>query len=269
MADFSTEKSIGDSVSKNFIPLFLASTAFACFAAAFRNRIPNIYLYAASSLIFFTIYFACRLPGKLSWEKLPSPISHNDYAVAAGAIITAVMLLLNFFCEGQPDQGADFNESLFRYQIPLWTWFLLLAATTAAACLLISILGKGGMRPTVRLLISLPYIFLLSCTVWVPNIFYSHYTFYHAHAYYSPIFDVLNLAPLGEVDTPMYGHYAIFFLLPCKLLGLFGIQHNIAAATVMALCNVVTLLAVLYTLDKFVRTTGSSSSPCCRSATYT
>lgn len=244
-----------ESVSAHFIPLLLSSLAFALFAALLRNRIPNLILYAASSLLFFAVYCAAQLAGKSLLSRLV-PEFRPDYAAIAALVLTVALLIANFFREGRPDQGSDFNESLFRYQIPSLVWFLLLAVTAAASYLLVRALGDGKRRPLLRLLLSLPYVCLLSCTVWVPNIFYSHYIFFHAHPYYSSIYDVLNLAPLGELDTPLYGHYALFFLLPCKLLGLLGVPHNIAAATVTASCNVITLLAVLYTIHAFVKNDG-------------
>ena len=255
MSGSNDSRGLRESVSAHFLPVLLSSLAFALFAALLRNRIPNLMLYAAACLLFFAVFFAASLAGRPLLGRLV-PESRSDHAAVAVVILTATLIMANFFREGRPDQGADFNESLFRYKVPVLVWFLLVAVTTAACCLLVKGLGRGGRRPLLRLLISLPYICLLSCTVWVPNIFYSHYTFFHAHPYYSPIYDVLNLAPLGELNTPFYGHYAIFFLLPCKLMGLLGIQHNIAAATVLATCNVVTLLAVLYCVDKSVKNDG-------------
>ena len=239
----------------NFLPLLLSSLAFTCFSAALRNRIPNLVLYASSSLTFLAVYFVASLAGKSALGRFVTP-ARMSCLVPAASLISGGVLLLHFFREARPDQGSDFNGSLFRYQIPAPAWLLLLACTMLALYLFARFMRTFRSRPLLRLLISLPYICLLSCTVWIPNIFYSHYIFFHAHPYFSSIYDVLNLAPLGELDTPLYGHYALFFLLPCKLMQLLGIRQNIAAATMLAFCNVVTLLAVLYAIHKFVKNDG-------------
>ena len=239
--------------SRNFLPLVLAALAFICLAALLRNRLSNLSLYAAASLFFFAVYFAasCTLKGR-PFTKAQS----GTYAGLLTILITGGCLLLTFFRESRKDQGADFNESLFRYQIPHGLYFLLLAAATLASYLLIQACRTQKRHPLLRLLISLPYAALLSCTVWVPNIFYNLHTVYHAHAYYSTICDVLNLAPLGKLNPPFYGHYGLFFLIPCRILGIFGIPQNIAIATTLACCNLIALLAVLYAVHVFVRNDG-------------
>ena len=239
--------------SRNFLPLVLAALAFTCLTALLRNRLSNLSLYAAASLLFFAVYFAAGCTLK-SWPFTNA--QSGRYARLLTIFLTGSCLLITFFRESRKDQGSDFNESLFRYQIPHWAYFLLLAATTAAAFFLIQACRTQKRHPLIRFLISLPYTAFLSCTVWVPNIFYNLHTVYHAHAYYSTICDVLNLAPLGKLNPPFYGHYGLFFLLPCRILSIFGIPQNIAIATTLAFCNLIALLAVLYAVHRFVRNDG-------------
>ncbi len=249
-----TKSGPAESLHENAAPLLLASLAFACLAGAIRNKVPNLILYASSSLLFFAVYsVASYLAGKRKGRHLP--FGEKSSELAALLAVTA-LLLLSFFREGKSNEGADFNASLFRYQIPLPSYLLLLAGTTAAAYGLVRILGKNRRRPLARLIISLPYVLLLALTTWVPNIFYSDYTFFHADAYYSSICDVLNLAPLGELNKPFYGHYAIFFLLPCRILRMLGMPYNMAIASCIALASLVTLLATLYVVDRSVRNDG-------------
>ena len=54
-------KSLEEGFSGKFIALFLSSLVFACFITVCRNKIPNLLLYAASSLIFFACYFALAM----------------------------------------------------------------------------------------------------------------------------------------------------------------------------------------------------------------
>ncbi len=242
-----------ESVAAHFLPILLSSLAFTCLIALLRNRLSNLSLYAAASLLFFAVYFTagCLLKGR--------PFTQAQSGNCAGLLtlfLTGGCLLVTFFRESRKDQGSDFNESLFRYQIPHWAYFLLLAAATAAGFFLIQACRQQKRHPLFRLLISLPYAAFLSCTVWVPNIFYNLHTVYHAHAYYSTICDVLNLAPFGTLNPPFYGHYGLFFLLPCRILGIFGIPQNIAIATTLAFCNLTALLAVLYAVHVFVRNDG-------------
>ncbi len=273
-----TDEGLHERFATHFIPLLCSSLAFVCLVAFLRNRIPNLALYAVASLLFFAVYLlGCRavqlardpiaipvppLPLPNVWKAWTSEVWGVRFELLT-VVLAAGVLLMHFIREGMPDRGSDFNESLFRYQIPRWSYLLLLAACTAVSYALARLLGKsrflnqGKRRPLARLLISLPYICLLSCTVWVPNIFYSLHTFYHAHAYCSSICDVLNLAPLGELDKPFYGHYSLFFLLPCRLMHLFGVPYNICIATVVAACALVTLLSTLYVVNRFVRNDGA------------
>lgn len=234
----------------NFLPIILAALAFTGLIAFLRNRISNISLYAISSLFFFAVYFTSHFTAK---GKLTIRPRQYTYAELFSILLIGGYLIMNFFRESRKDQGADFNESLFRYQIPHWAYFLLLGATTAASFFLIQACRKQKRHPLPRLLISIPYVVLLSCTVCVPNIFYSHFTFFHAHAYYSSLYDVLNLAPLGELCKPYYGHYGLFFLLPCKLIQLTGVSSNIAVAIFIATCNVVLLFTTLYVVDSYTK----------------
>ena len=239
-----------DALCESFFPLLIASGIFALLVTFLRNKIPNLSVYVLACALFFAAYFASSFlaGGRLAVRsRLAFP------AELAALLAVIILLALNFVREGQPDQGSDFNESLFRYQLPRPAYLLLLAATTALSYFLVWACRTQGRRPPVRTLASLPYIALLSCTVWVPNIFYSLHTFYHAHAYFSSLCDVLNLAPFGQLDTPYYGHFALFFLLPGKLLRLAGVPGNVAMASFVAASNFMTLLATLYVVDRFVR----------------
>ncbi|MCR5621038.1 MAG: hypothetical protein K6G18_04205 [Treponema sp.] len=288
MEEHNKRSGLKESFYAQSIPILLASLAFACLAGALRNRVSNLVLYAASCLLFFAVYFAASLATASAARSTPAtgdqdadkradarstPAAQGhlgERATAQGGgenrkrairelaalLAIAVLLLANFFREGRSNEGADFNASLFRYQIPLPAYLLLLAGTTAASYGLVKLLGKSRRRPLARLLASLPYVLLLALTTWVPNIFYSDYTFFHADAYYSSICDVLNLAPLGELDKPFYGHYALFFLLPCRLLHLLGMPYHMAIASCIAAASLATLLATLCVVDRLVKNDG-------------
>ncbi len=249
----SSEAGFWNSLYKNFLPLLFSAVVFTSFIALLRNKVPNISLYASGCLLFFAIYFISRFASKgrldiQSQKSLPTELM--------SILVIGACLVMTFLREGQKDRGSDFNESLFRYQIPRWSYLLLLAGTTTVSYFLLLAGKKQGRRPLPRILISIPYIFLLSCTVWIPNSFYSLHTFYHAHAYCSSLYDVLNLAPLGELNTPFYGHLALFFLLPGKILQMLGIPGNIAVATFIAGCNFITLLATIYVVNKYTKNDG-------------
>ncbi|MBQ3800667.1 MAG: hypothetical protein II837_10260, partial [Treponema sp.] len=68
------------------------------------------------------------------------------------------------------------------------------------------------------------------------------------------VFEVIQLIPYdSEHLTALYGHYGIFYLLPMRLLHLFGVPYNVAIAVLQFLVAAIMLLSAIYVLHRFIR----------------
>ena len=90
--------------------------------------------------------------------------------------------------------------------------------------------------------------------LYQPAIFNDGYnTIFHIHAYTNSIVNVLHGAPYSGENCSIYGHYALFFVFPVKLLTLFGISELKAFIALIAIIGCLTYFMIFYCIRKLVK----------------
>ena len=90
---------------------------------------------------------------------------------------------------------------------------------------------------------------LIGYTFYTPSIFVRGVSDrMHAHAYFNSIYNVYHGLPFSEHTTSIYGHYAILYKLPMKLLGGDFIDFILLNSILGALCFLPVFLALHFTV---------------------
>ena len=93
--------------------------------------------------------------------------------------------------------------------------------------------------------------YLVSAVMYFGGLFLVNYFVadaYHGEAYLESVFNVADGVPYEELTTGIYGHYALFFLLPMKIFG----ARPVVAQIMIALVGVVTDMTMLYCIHHLV-----------------
>ena len=78
--------------------------------------------------------------------------------------------------------------------------------------------------------------------------------YYHIHAYVNSIVNTLANQPFNESNFSVYGHYAIFYVIPVQILHAFlGISNLESIILAICLVGVITFTLSYYLLDKFIK----------------
>jgi hypothetical protein len=59
--------------------------------------------------------------------------------------------------------------------------------------------------------------------------------------------------PYSGLEKSIYGHYALFYILPAQILHMFGIRYNIAIASLVAVISFITVFSTLYVINEITR----------------
>ncbi len=215
-------------------------------------RSNNILFYLVMLFLFFLVFLGMRAVSVyIGWEAYPERkyvLEKKKQAVIVAVLVAGVLGVL-----------ADWFFNVQAHEFPynaLSTWLICVIPKNAAAALILT-----GMAAVLFMLIKkadLPngclyaaYVFTLIinffCMYFV-NIFKTD--LYHGIAVLESIYNVCDLVPYSEVTTGIYGHYALFFLLPMRLSG--GSQYM--AAGLLALAGCIASAAAMYVIHVYVPT---------------
>ena len=75
---------------------------------------------------------------------------------------------------------------------------------------------------------------------------------FHIDAYVVSIINCLHGVPYSEMNTSIYGKYGIFYVIPVKIIKLFGVNEWIAVTIAICLVGFITYLFQGYILSKLV-----------------
>ncbi|MDO4343715.1 MAG: hypothetical protein Q4C50_02815 [Eubacteriales bacterium] len=78
-------------------------------------------------------------------------------------------------------------------------------------------------------------------------------TIYHIDAYTNSIINTLYFAPHELYSASIYGHYGLFYIIPCKLLRILGLNEWLAVAAAIAITGGICFALGYWTLHKMVR----------------
>lgn len=100
---------------------------------------------------------------------------------------------------------------------------------------------------------------LIGYTFYTPNLFgrYIASDAAHGHAYYNSIYNVYHGCAYTEMTTSIYGHYALFYKIPMKLLGGGFLDYILLNACIGGLCFLCAFITIhLMTKNNMIRLLG-------------
>jgi len=139
-------------------------------------------------------------------------------AVLLFFISSLLFLLFSFQMEGLIEGGVTYKY--IWHNIPLALLIILLVTETIFFFALLR-------HSRITIPANLFYLWYMGLTILIGYTFYTPDIFgrmiradsAHGHAYYNSIYNVFCSAPYTETTTSIYGHYALFFKLPLKIMG--------------------------------------------------
>lgn len=236
--------------------------------------------FAKEKSLFFTIFFSCIIFYAIFKKSVAAPTGNMFYyVVGCGTFVvfyfiqfflfrrfkikigSKILLLLfslgeivwlvnTYLSETSIYPGTA--SSFIRHQIPfiLYLLFMIGAVCTFQHMTDLSF----GMNRKFRIIMMGTMILLQSILLYAPNIFMDGGgKIYHAHAYYNSIFNVLHHQPFSDINCSIYGHYAMFYYLPVKILNLFGVSDLIGVSICVVVVGAITFTFVGLILEKLVK----------------
>ena len=235
----------------NLLSVLLAAAVSVCLTFALKGRTGNMLFLLVQAFTFAASYFAscfCLMHNRHLRGKCRPAVQL--------AVLGAVLLWIaaNFYPGSMGFLWHSTARIRLRYQMHPAFYALFLTLVSAAVCAAVKASDAPGLSGSrkFRLVTSLAYTCILSSLFFIPNIFYDDP--YHINSWDASIFEVVRLAPYSaDHFTAQYGHYGIIYLLPMRLLHLFGMPYNIAVASLQFLVAALMFLTVLYVMDQFIR----------------
>lgn len=149
--------------------------------------------------------------------------------------------------------GLIRSQFAFSEEFPNWLWFVFTIGVV------ILLLEGCKWQHSMKSLVYMSYVFTI--IVWVLstgviNIFISEsygygtgYNVHHAGAYLEPLYYIVNGLPFAGGQMDLYGHYALFFLLPMKIFG----SNSLVIGIMMGIVGGLTALFSIGTIHKLVK----------------
>ena len=202
----------------------------------------HILIYGITLVLFCLAFLVCMgLTGRMKGKQ-----SYSDGNAAGQKILFSVLLLSQIpfwiICvANETDQVGSVAGRYGCHTHPLiFGIILFLAELIILKCMYpkISVPGRDG-----EWIVWLTYVVLtvlILYSMYTPNIFGrgEQSDSYHCHAYFNSVYNIYQGMPYTHNVTSIYGHYALFFKIPMKLL------HGDFRAFVMMLAMVGTLAHV-------------------------
>ncbi len=225
--------------------------------ASFGNI--NLITYALQILLFCLLFLLFY--GIINWKSKGKDSKASVTALWMACLLTAVTMLFFLFMFRLEENiyGGVTNRYVW-HKLPLWLVLLFLASETIIFFLC---LREGQIHlpePALYLLYGM-FTILIGYTFYTPSIFVRGASDrLHAHAYYNSIYNVYHGSPYTEYTTSIYGHYAILYKLPLKILGGDFIDFILLNAILGSLCFLGMFLALHFVVkNNLLRVLGAIS----------
>lgn len=216
----------------------------------YSKDLGNVYYYIISFGVFFAVFFITRFFLQYFGND---DKSHFPFYVWLSFIIFVFWTVLMYFCE--TDFYYFFIENSLRHRISYWVYF---GALFSFACFIYIIISY--FKTNIKVL-KVIFIFVLSgaqsLALFAPNIINDlGGNLYHIHAYFNPIYNIIEGIPFSDIINSIYGHYPIFYYLPMKFFLLIGFSFVDSAIAVTMLFGFVSFLLVYFSLYILIKRDG-------------
>ena len=246
--------------SSNKITAFLVSLMVSCVFTACCLKIPsvsgavssvgnlNLITYALTVILFCLSYLLCLLILNRTLKKPVFDRPRIAFALCVVLMAATVVFLAAMFILETNIFGTVAGRYIWHV-IPLW---LTGAALLLGILFFFLLVRKTDVKIRDRALYPL-YALLTLLTgynFYTPAVFLRNEADrLHMDAYFNSVYNVLHGSAYTENTTSIYGHYAIFYKLPMKLLGGDLVDFILLTALIGGLC----FLAFFLTLHFIVR----------------
>ncbi|UWP58089.1 hypothetical protein [Ruminococcus gauvreauii] len=196
----------------------------------------TVILFCLSFLLFYRI-FRFRTCGFLQYRAV------RCICFTLFAIGTLLFLTVSFLMEGNLTGGVSYKY--VWHNLPL----LLVIVLTVTACLVFFSIWRFREISVRTWILGLFYsglTMLITYTFYTPNIFGRGQAAdtAHGHAYFNSIYNVFHGSAYTEYTTSIYGHYALFYKLPLKVLGGNFLDFMLITALIGGLCFLCSFLTL-------------------------
>lgn len=217
----------------------------------------NLLTYAMVVVLFCVSFLIFHLISDRIFKGTNASGSNAAVILTALFILAHIVFMLAMFLL-EVNVYATFSYNYIWHVLPLR--LILPALTLELICFFFCLRGSR-----IRVSDHIMYPFYALLTLLVGYNFYTPAVFLrdtadrlHIDAYFNSVYNVLHGNPYTELTTSIYGHYAIFYKLPLKLLGGDFIDFILLNAFVGALCFLAMFLALHFTVkNNLLRLLGS------------
>ncbi|MCH1981892.1 hypothetical protein MCG98_04810 [Ruminococcus sp. OA3] len=159
------------------------------------------------------------------------------------SIGTLLFLTVSFLMEGNLTGGVSYKY--IWHNLPL----LLVIVLALIACLVFFSVWHFQDVPVRTWIMVLFYsglTMLMTYTFYTPNIFGRSQAAdtAHGHAYFNSVYNVFHGSAYTESTTSIYGHYALFYKIPLKILGGNFLDFMLITALIGGLCFLCSFLTL-------------------------
>ena len=235
--------------------VFITSIIFIMyFYVMLKNKIDellgNIKLYVLSCVLFVIIYSIVFV---LYNRKIKSRFI-IDYIFLGVLVIGGIAWSIKTYLNEVNLVPGDANGYL-RHQLPIYIYIIILVVSYYIINKLLH--NQIGSDMRMRIICAVGVAFLQCLLIYSPNVYNDGFgSMYHMHAYTNSIINVLQGIPYSDYNISIYGHYALLFFVPVKILHFWGLSEIQAILCIIALCGFITFYCQYYLMSEFIKNDG-------------
>lgn len=210
-----------------------------------NHTVSNIILYTGAIVVFLVTYLVSVIV--LSRVVLNKVV--EKVLIFGTALFCVVWMISAFYKEAVV---FPYYPSVYvRHKMPALLYLFILL--TSCVFVFSIIRKKSETSKLLRIMFGLLFVIIETLLLYAPNIFADTMGgTYHAEAYINSIVNVLHANPYEYWRTSIYGHYALLYYFPVKLLKLIGVNEWIAITTSIAFFGFVCFLSETILFNKLI-----------------
>ena len=207
----------------------------------------NVAFYIGGCAIYFVSYF---IADKIfsNWIKVNVKSIPWICMIAVGA--TPFWIVYSYMRDPQLYPVS----ALTTHDFPIVLHFILLIGMVIiyamAGC------DSKSRNKKIRWVMAVMAVTIQVALLYAPNVFSDPWPgrLYHIHAYVNSIINTLSSQPFDETNSSIYGHYALFYAIPVKILHtVLGISNLTSIVLTICMVGIITFIVSYYLLNRLIR----------------
>lgn len=218
-----------------------------------ENGVLNIALYAVVMVAFIFAFMVFQGVFLLVYHVTKDKITLSRMAPVFTIIVLVAAVI--WFCNAYVAETFDVKQmqlEYFRHKMPTIVYMIVLVSCVFIA--FVEAVKQPQIQRKTRWLLIFLVAILQAVLLYMPNFEEDGYgTIYHADAYANSIYNVLMGAPYSEEMLGIYGHYGLLFVIPVRVIMLFGANMWIAITLTIATFGFIAFSLQGILLDKVIK----------------